>query len=195
MDPKECKGRPLGQVLRKMGKVNRDQVHGALDVQKEKGGVIGQILVDLGYVDQKTIDLALAYQAGMEVVDLDEVDIPEDVIKLIPTQMANAYKIVPISYSEETRTLAIALASADNFRAVDDLRTLMGFNVVAKIADADALGVAMSKYYGTEMESIGELDQRNGRRRSRWWGWRTAARASTWRRFARPPSPTQSSGW
>jgi type IV pilus assembly protein PilB len=140
-----------------MGKVNRDQVHQALDVQKEKGGVIGQILVDLGYVDQKTIDLALAYQAGMEVVDLGSIDIPEDVIKLIPPQMANAYKIVPLSYTEETRTLAIALASADNFRAVDDLRTLMGFNVVAKIADADSLSVAMAKYYGTEMESIGEL--------------------------------------
>ncbi len=157
MDPKECRGRPLGQVLRKMGKVNRDQVHQALDVQKDKGGVIGQILVDLGLVDQKTIDLALAYQAGMEVVDLGSIDIPEDVIKLIPPQMANAYKIVPISYNEETRTLVIAVASADNFRAVDDLRTLMGFNVVAKIADADSLTVAMAKYYGTEMESIGEL--------------------------------------
>jgi type IV pilus assembly protein PilB len=140
-----------------MGKVNRDQVHQALDVQKDKGGVIGQILVDLGLVDQKTIDLALAYQAGMEVVDLGSIDIPEDVIKLIPPQMANAYKIVPISYNEETRTLVIAVASADNFRAVDDLRTLMGFNVVAKIADADSLTVAMAKYYGTEMESIGEL--------------------------------------
>ena len=157
MDPKECKGRPLGQVLRKMGKVTRDQVHQALDVQNEKGGVIGQILVDLGYVDQKVIDLALAHQAGMEVVDLGSIDIPEDVIKLIPPQMANAYKIVPLTYSEETRTLVIAVASADNFRAVDDLRTLMGFNVVAKIADSDSLGVAMSKYYGTEMESIGEL--------------------------------------
>jgi type IV pilus assembly protein PilB len=140
-----------------MGKVNRDQVHQALDVQKDKGGVIGQILVDLGLVDQKTIDLALAYQAGMEVVDLASTDIPEDVIKLIPPQMANAYKIVPISYNEEARTLVIAVASADNFRAVDDLRTLMGFNVVAKIADADSLSVAMAKYYGTEMESIGEL--------------------------------------
>jgi type IV pilus assembly protein PilB len=140
-----------------MGKVTRDQVHQALDVQKEKGGVIGQILVDLGYVDQKTIDLSLAYQAGMEVVDLGAIDIPEDVIKLIPAQMANAYKIVPVSYNEDTRTLVIAVASADNFRAVDDLRTLMGYNVTAKIADADSLNVAMSKYYGTEMESIGEL--------------------------------------
>ena len=157
MDPKECKGRPLGQVLRKMGKVNRDQVHQALDVQKEKGGVIGQILVDLGYVDQKTIDLSLAYQAGMEVVDLSETDIPEDVIKLIPPKMANAYKIVPVSYNEDSKTLVIAVASADNFRAVDDLRTLMGYNVTAKIADTDSLNVAMSKYYGTEMESIGEL--------------------------------------
>ncbi len=157
MATSEYKGRPLGQVLRKMGKVNRDQVHQALDVQKEKGGVIGQILVDLGYVDQKVIDVALAHQSGLEMVDLASMDISEETIKLIPPQMANAYKIVPLGYDETSKTLTIAVASAENFRAVDDLRTLMGFNVVAKFADTDAVNVAMNKYYGAEMESIGEL--------------------------------------
>jgi len=153
----ELRGRPLGRVLVKMGKVDRKQVHEALAVQKEKGGLIGQILVDLGYIDEQTRSLAMAFQAGMDFVDLRNIDIPDQVIKQISAQMANAYKVVPIDYNEDSHELTIALASPDNFRATDDLRTLMGFHVTAKIAEPDALDAALAKYYDVEPESIGDL--------------------------------------
>ena len=153
----ELRGRPLGRVLVKMGKVSRDQVHEALDVQKEKGGPLGQILVDLGYIDEKTRTLSLAFQAGMEYVDLKSVDITDAVVKLIPSQMAQAYKIVPLSYDEPSKSLVVAVSTADNFGATDDLRKLMGFNVTARIADAEHLDSALMKYYDVEPESIGDL--------------------------------------
>jgi len=153
----ELKGRPLGRVLVKMKKITRDQVHEALGIQKEKGGALGQILIDLGYIDEKTRTFSLAYQAGMDYVDLSSIDIPEEVIKQIPAQMAKAYKIVPVEYDQENNRLVVALASADNFRATDDLRTLMGFQVTARIADPEHMEAALMKYYGVESESIGEL--------------------------------------
>ncbi len=153
----ELKNRPLGRVLLKMGKVTRDQVHEALGVQKDKGGVIGQILVDLGYIDDHTRSLSLAFQAGMEFVDLNNMDIADGVIKQIPSQMANAYKIVPVEYDAEANHITIAMSSPDNFRATDDLRTLMGFSVTAKIAELEALDGALMKYYDVEPESIGDL--------------------------------------
>ncbi len=156
-DISKLRGRPVGRVLVKMGKVTRDQVHEALDIQKEKSGPIGGILVDLGYIDAKTLSLALAYQIGMEYVDLESIDISEEVIRQIPVQMANAYKVVPLDYDESSNHLTVALGSADNFRATDDLQTLMGYSVTAKIADPEALDGALLKYYDVEPESIGEL--------------------------------------
>lgn len=153
----ELRGRPFGRVLVKMGRIDRNQVHEALAIQKEKGGLIGQILVDLGYVDDASRNRALAFQAGMEFVDLAAIDIPEDVILQISSQMANAYKVVPVDYDEAANHLTVAMASPDNFRATDDLHTLMGFHVTAKIADAEALDEALAKYYSVEQESIGEL--------------------------------------
>jgi type IV pilus assembly protein PilB len=153
----QLRGRPVGRILVKMGKVSRDQVHEALAIQKEKGGVIGQILVDLGHIDSKTLSRALGYQVGMEYVDLENLEISEDLIEKIPAQMANAYKILPLEYDEATNHLVIALASADNFHATDDLQTLMGYKVSAKITDADRLDAALAKYYDVEPESIGEL--------------------------------------
>ena len=140
-----------------MGLITRDQVHEALDVQKHKGGPLGQILIDLDYITDEMRTTALAHQMGMEAVDLTDAEISHDIISLIPPQMANAYKIVPLEYEPDTKSLTIALASADNFRATDDLRTLMGFNVTAKIANQTQLRSALLKYYDVEPESIGDL--------------------------------------
>jgi len=153
----ELRGRPLGRVLVKMGKVSRDHVHEALEIQKEKGGPLGQILIDLGHIDAKDLTFALAFQAGMEYVDLERVEIPDEVIKQIPPQMANAYKVLPLEFDSANRHMVVALGSADNFRATDDLRTLMGFRVTAKIADPEKLEKALQRYYEIESESIGEL--------------------------------------
>ena len=160
---KELKGRALGRVLLKMGKVTREQVTQAIDVQKQRGGPIGQILVDLGYIDDATRNLALGFQAGMEYVDLSSMEIPADVIAQIPAQMANSYKVVPVECDQVAKRLVVALASADNFRAADDLRTLTGFDVLTRIADAEQLEAALVKHYGLDtgsaggMGSIGEL--------------------------------------
>ena len=153
----ELRGRPLGRVLVRMGKLKRDQVHEALEIQREKGGPLGRILMDLGYIDEPTLTFALAFQAGMEYVDLDKLDIPEEVIKQVPAQMANAYKILPLDYDKRSKSLTFAMGSADNFRATDDLRMLMGFNATSKIAERDKLDRALQRYYDVEPESIAEL--------------------------------------
>ncbi|MFA6135352.1 MAG: ATPase, T2SS/T4P/T4SS family [Phycisphaerae bacterium] len=160
---RELKGRVFGRVLLKMGKVTREQVTQAVEVQKQRGGPIGQILVDLGYIDEKTRSLALGFQAGMEYVDLESIQITEDVISQVPAQMATNLKVLPLEYDKLDKRMVVAVASSDNFTASDNLRTLTGFDIVARIADADQLDAALGKYYGLEtasmstMGSIGEL--------------------------------------
>ncbi len=153
----ELRGRHIGRVLVKMGQVSREQVHEGLEIQRDKGGPLGQILVDLGYIDESTLTFALAFQAGMEYVDLEKMDISEEVIRAVPSQMANAYKVLPLEYDEAGRHLTVAIGSADNFRATDDLRTLMSLEVTARIADSEQLERALQKYYEVESESLGEI--------------------------------------
>ena len=58
----------------------------------------------------------------------------------------------------QRRTLEVALASPDNFHATDDLKTLMGFNVVARITTADDMAEALNRYYPEESaETINDL--------------------------------------
>jgi len=154
----QLRGRPLGRILIKMGKVTRAQVSEALDLQKKKRGPIGQLLIEMGYVEEKDVHLGLAAQVGMESIDLGNIDITQNVIDMIPSQMAHSYRIVPTEYDSETNTLGVAVASPDNFQATDDLKTLMGFNVIARITTQDSMTEALNRFYPEEeADTINEL--------------------------------------
>lgn len=152
------KGRPLGRILIKMDKLNRRQVHEGLAIQKSKRGPLGQILIDLGYIEPSDLQLALAAQIGMEPVNLDAIDIGDDVVKLIPNQMANTYRIIPVNYDPDTKALEVAMASPDNFQATDDLRKLLGLSIRPMIASEDQITAALNRYYPEEQnQSIHDL--------------------------------------
>jgi type IV pilus assembly protein PilB len=155
----QLKGRTLGRILMKMGVLNREKIHDCLKLQAQRQGVqIGKIFLELGLVDEGQLQMALAAQRGMEYVSLDGLEIPADVVEKVPAQMAKSYHIVPIEYSSQRNELAVALDNPENFRATDDLSTLMGFKVTAKITDPDALEKALTKYYETQSdENINEL--------------------------------------
>ncbi len=146
----QLKGRPLGRILIKMGKVTRAQVSEALELQKKKRGPLGQLLIEMGYVEEADVNRALAAQVGMESIKLSDIDIDKSVIDLIPSQMAHAYRVIPTDYDRETNTLGVAIASADNFHATDDLKTLMGYNVVARVTTEADMAEALNRYYPEE---------------------------------------------
>ncbi len=157
MDPSELKGRRLGRVLTKLGKVTRAQVHEALQLQKTRRELIGQLLVSLGYISQDDVLEALAGQAGMRMVHVAPDDIPIEAVRALPAETARTYQIVPIHFEEGSRRITIAMKSPDNFRAVDDLRLLMGFKVEAVVAPASEIDNVLAKKYRDDGETIATL--------------------------------------
>jgi type IV pilus assembly protein PilB len=163
----QLRSRTLGRVLIKMGVLTREKVHECLEIQKQRHGKvrIGEIFVELGLVDQEQLQMALAAQRGMEYMDLSEAAILPEVIEKVPAQMAKTYHIIPVEYNKERNELKVVLDNPDNFRATDDLSTLMGFKVTARITDHEALEKALAKYYEGKEENegiselIGEIQQ------------------------------------
>jgi len=157
----QLRGRTIGRVLIKMGVLTRDKVHECLKIQKQRQGSvqIGQIFLELGLIDENQLQVALAAQRGMEYLEIEGVEIPPDVIEKVPAQMAKTYRIVPVGYNASKNELTVVLDSPENFRATDDLSTLMGFRVEAKITDSKTLEEALTKYYKAEeeREGIGDL--------------------------------------
>lgn len=155
----QFKGRQLGRILIKMGLLTRDKVHECLEVQEKRGGGVklGQICIEKGLITKKNLLNALAGQRGMECVELDSLEIPKGVLDLLPAQMAKTYRVVPLALDDRKNVLSIAMDNPDNFRATDDLSTLVGYTIEAKIADSDSLDMAINKYYSEEDSSLNDL--------------------------------------
>jgi type IV pilus assembly protein PilB len=155
----QLQGRPIGRVLTKMGRVTREQVVEALNFQKDKGkGVpLGRILIDLGYCKESDVSIALAAQRGLEAIDLRGVEVPKEAIEAVPPQIATTNKVLPLSYDKDKKKLVVAIANHENFRALDDLRSLFGYQVSAKIGDADTIEKLINKHYNTAADSFSNV--------------------------------------
>ena len=153
----QLQGRPIGRVLTKMGKVSREQVVEALTFQKSKGGALGRILIDLGYIKEADLSTALAAQRGYEWISLDAVKIDPGAINAVPAQIATTNKVLPLTFDKDSKRLTVVMASHENFRALDDLQQLMGFKVTAKIGDPEAIEKLIQKHYNTAAENITDI--------------------------------------
>src|SRR3989440_2809816 len=153
----QLQGRPIGRVLTKMGKVSREQVVEALTFQKSKGGALGRILIDLGYIKEADLSTAVAAQRGYEWISLDAVKIDPGAINAVPAQIATTNKVLPLTFDKDSKRLTVVMASHENFRALDDLQQLMGFKVTAKIGDPEAIEKLIQKHYNTAAENISDI--------------------------------------
>jgi len=155
----ELKGRTIGRILIKMGLLTRDKVHECLKIQQERKGQVklGELFIEKGFITPEDLRTALAGQRGMEYVDIENMEIPPDVIGLVPAHMARSYRIIPLRYNKSDNQITVVIDNPDNFRATDDLATLLGFSVESKVTNTEALNAAFDKYYKEEKEGLNDL--------------------------------------
>ncbi len=137
----------LGQMLTKAGLVTDEQLKEALEQQRKKGGKIGYNLVKLGYVSEEDITSFLSDQYGVPSINLRHFEIDESVIKLIPSEVAQKYLIIPVNRTGAT--LTIAMVDPTNVFAMDDIKFMTGYNIEPVVASEIAIREAIDQYYGS----------------------------------------------
>ena len=143
---------PLGQILKQLSKVTEFDIQEALQIQKNKGGAIGTILKDNGHITTEDLQTAIGMQSGLEPVDLDSIEVNLDVIRMVDADMAENYRVIPVSF--DSGKLTLALADPTNIHVLDELRMLLAMDVRGAISDDAAVGRALEKYYADGAESM-----------------------------------------
>lgn len=136
----------LGAMLVSSGLITDEQLKKALAAQKAEGGRLGSLLVKLGFVPEDKLMTFLSKQYGVPYVDLSKFEINPAVIKHIPADVAQKYRIMPINRAGATIT--IAMVDPSNIFAIDDIKFMTGYNVEAVVATEGAIIDAIKKYYG-----------------------------------------------
>ena len=145
----------LGQILKEMRLVHEGQVQEALALQRDSGGQIGKILVELGYVKKDDLLVALGKQAGMEVVKLADYRIAKEIVDRIDVATVSIFRAVP--FAIENGVCKVAIADPNNTTCLDDIRFMLGVQVQPYLAAEAEIDVAIKANFGAREEDFDSL--------------------------------------
>src|SRR5437899_12079971 len=137
----------LGERLLEAGHLSQTQLDLGLREQKRRGGLIGQVLVGLGFVSQETVSVFVAKESETRVVNVNRCLIDKAVLQLVPFETAKRLKALALS--RENGTMTVALADPCDVVAIDTLQQFTGLALeVVSAPERDILN-CLELHYGT----------------------------------------------
>ena len=144
--PRRVISKQLGELLTERKVITQPQLEEALRVQQQKGGLLGQILVTLGYATEEAVAQALTAQYGFPYLPLKHYSIDAELIRVVPENVARQYCLVPVDRIGDT--LTIAMADPLNLRAVEDIEMLSRCSVQIFVSTMSDVADAIGRHYG-----------------------------------------------
>lgn len=142
---KRTSNKHLGELLVERGVIDREQIAMAISYQNEKGGLFGEVLVQLKFATEEDIAQALTCQYGFPYLPLANYEIDEDVINAVPENVCRQYSLIPID--KIGKSLTLAMADPLNQHAVEDVELLTGCTVQTFVSTSSDIKDAVDKYY------------------------------------------------
>lgn len=135
----------LGELLVDCKLVTSQQLDEALIAQKERGGLLGQILVQMGYVTEEAIAQSLTAQYGFPYLPLGGYEIDAEVAKIIPEHVAKQYGLIAVD--RVGSILTVAMSNPLNNQAVEDVEMITHYKVQVFVTTASDVTQAIHSVY------------------------------------------------
>jgi len=139
-------GDRIADVLIEDGLLLPNQLEEATTIQKQKGGRLLKILTDKQFVTDQDMAFSMGRCLNVSPVNLARIRIPEEIMGLIPREMAKANKLVPVA--RLNGKLFIAMVDPTNVLAVDDVKRRVQLEVVPMITTEKGVVDALSGVHG-----------------------------------------------
>ncbi|MEZ4703929.1 MAG: type IV-A pilus assembly ATPase PilB [Bdellovibrionota bacterium] len=135
----------LGELLVRQNLISSQQLQKAQEESRKSGKRLGYHLTKLGYIKEGDLTNFLSKQYGVPSINLEDFEIEQSVIDLVPREVADKHQIIPVNKSGAS--LIVAMADPSNIYAIDDLKFLTGYNVEVVVASEVAIKEAIERYY------------------------------------------------
>ena len=142
---KKIEDTKLGEILLNNGLITRDDLIFAVNEEIQSGKSVGRILVEEGKLKEAELVDFLSKYFCIERVNLNDLEIPKDIISLVPPEKAIKFRIIP--YKKENETLYVAAADPTRKEIIEDISFLTGMSTEYGVASYSQIFDAMSKYF------------------------------------------------
>lgn len=139
----------LGDVLVQNGVITEEDLQRGLERQKGSGRKLGETLVDEGITTEENIAKALSNQFHYDMVDLQNTEIPQEILDLVPANVLKKHRAIPFEYSPDNmNVLRVAMADPMDIGAMDDINIITNLQVEPVVATTGSVMLAIDQYYG-----------------------------------------------
>jgi len=145
----------LGELLVREKMISLAELRKAQELQKTSGGNLGRSLAKLGFISDQEVTDFIASQYNVPSINLEEYQIEQEIIDLIPREVAERHKIMPVSRAGTS--LVVAMMDPTNLHAIDDVKFLTGYNVEPVVASETSIEKAIEASYSTPLASYDDV--------------------------------------
>jgi type II secretory ATPase GspE/PulE/Tfp pilus assembly ATPase PilB-like protein len=124
------------------------QLEAALSHQRNWGGKLGSIIVELEFAREEDIARVISEKMGVPYVNLFEPELSPEVVKLLKADMAKKFGVVPVR--KEANALVLAMSDPMDFETMDNVRFITGLTIKPVLAMGAEIKDAIRKYYDGE---------------------------------------------
>ena len=143
----------LGQILTDLGLIDEEQLQEMLTEQEARGGeLLGRVGVSLGFFSDEQLGEALAEQWNTVFVTLYDKQITHSLVDIISKTMAEMYRVVPLTL--EDNQLTIATADPQKIQIADELRVFLGYEIHVVVATDAEIDKAIETFYSGEVDTV-----------------------------------------
>ncbi|MFL5339297.1 MAG: ATPase, T2SS/T4P/T4SS family [Gemmataceae bacterium] len=148
--------RKIGQILVDLGFLDEGQLWDILEEARNNGVRVGQVAVSRGLINDDQLLQAVAEQHNLKVVNLEDQKPNTQAVGMVQETMATVYKILPLTF--ENGVLTVVMADPGNLQALDDLRNFLGIQQVqAVLAPPRQIEEAIKTAYSGRQDNIADL--------------------------------------
>lgn len=145
----------LRDLMLDAGVATETQLNEMEEEQSRSGKSLFEVVTDFGMISEIDLMRLIADNLGSEVVDLENIVIPPEVIALMEPNTARTYGAIPVEFSDNI--LKVALRDPLNFQLHDDLRFIQGTDIIPLVALPEQIDNAIEKYYPPDMSTVRDI--------------------------------------
>ena len=135
----------IGEILVRRNLISRKQLDEALEVQKKEPGFVGEILVNLGYLEERDVVVALIVQCGLPYIAVNKYDIPQEILKLIPAVAARELRVVPLDRVGDILSVVMIGPLSDSMQK--ELERMTQCKIAIFITTKSEINEAIARWY------------------------------------------------
>jgi type II secretory ATPase GspE/PulE/Tfp pilus assembly ATPase PilB-like protein len=142
----------IGSILLDVELVSQENIDRALELQKQTGQRLGEVLVSLGLVSDDDIRWALAEQLNLPYVNIRKDQIDIEVATLLPEKLARRYHVIPILKIDDE--LTVVVDDPLNTTIIKDIEAVTKSRVKVSLGRTSDIMLAIDEIYGSAEEDF-----------------------------------------